>query len=254
VSPRRLWTAFVMGLRDLLRNRVAVLLLLVVPTVFYAVTLAVTKDSDVPFELASLGANKVVVVPQLHEALVFIGLAAVGVLSGFLAMNLAQRDLDATRRLVLCGYRPAEIVLARLGVLLVAVLVVTTWVGAALPWFFHSDRFPTVAFGLAMGGWVYGCYGLLVGAIFRRELEGVLFVALLANLDAGWLQNPIWYADAQHQSVIRSLPAYFPSQIAMAAAFTDGSVVHPALGALAYGLVFLAAALLVFGLRTRIHR
>jgi len=105
--------------------------------------------------------------------------------------------------------------------------------------------------GLLLGGWVYGCYGLLVGSLFRRELEGILFVVLLAVIDVGWLQNPIYYEEAQNQAVIRSLPAYFPAQVSMAAAFTDHAVLRPMLGALAYGAGLLLAALGIHRWRVR---
>ncbi len=38
---------------------------------------------------------------------------------------------------------------------------------------------------MSSSGFVYGSYGLIVGALFRRELEGVLFIVLLAIIVAG---------------------------------------------------------------------
>jgi hypothetical protein len=105
-----------------------------------------------------------------------------------------------------------------------------------------------------MGGYVYGCYGMLVGAIFKRELEGILFIVLLANFDVGWLQNPIYYAEAQNKAIIRYLPGYFPSQLSMVSAFTGHSIVQPLLGSLAYGTVLLIGAMLIFGWRMRIRK
>ena len=240
-----------MTLKQIVRRRIVLLLLFIVPTLFYAIIVLTTTDDPIVFQLASLGEDTVVEVGKRPEALVFIGLAAVGLLTAFLAMNLVQRHAEVARRLVLCGYRPAELVGARLAVLMCVIVAVAVYVVAALPLFFEPQRLGLVVLGFVLVGWVYGCYGLLVGALFRRDLEGILFVVLLANIDAGWLQNPIFYADAQNQAIIRSLPAYFPSQVSMAAAFTEHTVTRPAIGAVLYGLVLLLAALAVFWMRTR---
>jgi hypothetical protein len=93
-----------------------------------------------------------------------------------------------------------------------------------------------------------------VGALFKRELEGILFIVLLANIDAGWLQNPIYYADAQNKAIIRHLPAYFPSQVSMASAFTEHSILNPLVGSLIYGSLLLLAAMGIFWWRMRLRK
>lgn len=251
MRARRLLTAATMTLRMLVRSRLVVILAFVVPALFYALVALTTKDDPIAFKLASVGEDVLVEVGKRREALVFMGLAAVGLVTAFLAMNLVQRDAEVNRRLVLCGYDPGELVLSRLAVLLGVIAAVAAAVAAGLPLFFRPERLGGVFLGFALIGWVYGAYGLLVGALLRRNLEGILLVALLANVDAGWLQNPIFYAEAQHQAVIRALPAYFPSQVSMAAAFTDRAVARPALGALAYGAALLIAAMGVYAMRTR---
>ncbi len=100
--------------------------------------------------------------------------------------------------------------------------------------------------GFILIGYVYGCYGLLVGAVFRSELEGILLIVLLTNIDVGWLQNPIFYSEAQNKAIIRWLPAFFPSQSSMISAFTDHSIWKSVLLSICYGSIFLIAALLVF--------
>jgi hypothetical protein len=254
---RRIGVAFALSARELLRRRIVLLLLVLVPTVFYSIILVITTTKSITFQLSAIEEEDYLSVTQRDEALVFIGLAAVGVLTAFLGMNLAQRDAEVHRRLVVCGYAPAEIVVARLGVLAGVVGFMSACVVSFLPLFFRLERPVLVFVGFALCGWVYGCYGLLVGSLFRQELEGVLFVVLLANIDVGWLQNPIYYAHAQHQLVIRSLPGYLPSQVAMAAAFSEHTVteiVDPALGAVAYGAALLALAVLAYVVRMRTAR
>jgi hypothetical protein len=251
---RRIWVAFSLSTRELLRRRIVVLLMVLVPSVFYSIMLIITTTKPITFQLSAIEEEDYLQVPQRHEALVFIGLAAVGVLTSFLGMNLAQRDAEIHRRLVLCGYRPAEIVLARLGVLAGVVALMSGFVASFLAAFFSPGRPVLVFGGFALCGWVYGSYGLLVGALFRQELEGVLFVVLLANIDIGWLQNPIYYAHAQHQAVIRSLPGFWPSQVAMAAAFSDHpplALLAPALKSVTYGAFLLALAFAAYASRSR---
>ncbi len=251
---KRLRAAVASSLRELLRRRVVLLLIALLPSAFYGTTLAITTTKPVWFQLAAIEEEDYLSVPQRHEALVFVGLASVGVLAAFLALNLAQRDAAVYRRLVLCGYRPWELLLARLAVLGVVVAVVSTALAAVLPLVFRANRPAGVLAGFLLCGFVYAGYGLLVGALFQRELEGVLFVALLANLDVGWLQNPILYSQAAGKPLIHALPGFLPSQIALASSFSE----HPprallglALGALAYGLALSLAALFAHAWRNR---
>jgi hypothetical protein len=195
-----------------------------------------------------------ITVSQRDEAMVFIGLAAVGILTSFLALYLTQKHAEVNRRLVLCGYRTAELLASKFTALLAVMVLIGAYVGAITPLFFRPQRFVLVLLGFIMAGYVYGAYGMLIGAIFRRELEGILFIVLLANLDIGWLQNPIYYAEAQNKAIIRSLPAYFPSQLSMASAFTYESILRPLLGSLAYGTVLLAAAMLLYSRKMRVRK
>ncbi len=88
---------------------------------------------------------------------------------------------------------------------------------------------------------------------FRGQLEGVLFIVLLANIDAGWLQNPVYYTAAQNTELIRRLPAFYPSQIAMVSAFAEEfSVMRPLMGSLAYGTAFAGLALVCFAKKMEI--
>jgi len=254
VQLTRLRTALWLTLKGLLRRRIVVLLVFIVPTVFTALILLTTGDLPIQFLLASIGDGLFVEVPQQDEGLVFVGIVSVGVLTAFLALDLVQRDAEANRRLFVCGYRPSELIAARLGVLLLVVLAVSVYVAAIVRLFLVPEGTVSLALGFAAAGWVYGCYGLLVGAAFRRELEGILFVVLLANIDAGWLQNPLYYADAHNQEIIRSLPAYFPAQASMTAAFTTHSTLAPMLASAAYGMALLLAAVAVYAIRVRSGR
>jgi hypothetical protein len=271
---RQLAVGYTLTIRQMLRNRLALLLLFIVPGVFFwLVTLTTSPDRSVRFRLASLPASAVedptpptvlpvdlletessgavVIVPQRHQALTFIALGAVAVVIGFLGMSILQRSGEAYRRLVRSGFGSLALVLATLGALLCAAIVVSVFVALLLRWHYPPARGSGLVAGLVVCGWVYGCYGLLIGVLFRRELTGALFVVVLTNVDVGWLQNPLLYAEASNQALIRAMPAYFPSQAAMASAFTDAGVGRLLLAGFAYGVPLLAAAAGVFAWRTR---
>jgi hypothetical protein len=108
--------------------------------------------------------------------------------------------------------------------------------------------------GIAIGAFVYGCYGLLAGAIFRHELEAIFAILVVVNVDAGWLQNPIYYQNARSKWLIEALPAHFPSQIAYLSAFTSERIGPLVARGLAYGAVLLLVALAMYAKRMRVVR
>jgi len=254
VRLRYIAAAWRMSVRELLRSRIAVILFLIIPTLFYAVILLTTTHKEIVFRLASVSEEMFIRVSQRREALVFIGLAAVGLLTSFLALNLTQKHAAANRRLILCGYTASELLSSKFLTLAGLIVGIGVYISILLLLFFQPRRLPLVFLGFMLAGFVYGCYGLMVGAIFRRELEGILLIVLLANIDIGWLQNPIYYADAQNTFIIRHLPAYFPSQVSMTAAFSGHSILAPLGGSLVYGGLLLLAAGLVFGWKMRIRK
>jgi hypothetical protein len=111
-----------------------------------------------------------------------------------------------------------------------------------------------VLLGIAVGAFVHGCYGLLVGTLFRDELESAFAIIVLVNVDAGWLQNPIHFQGARSKWLIEALPAHFPSQVAYLSAFTSEGIGTLVAYGLAYGTVFLAAALALYAKRMQVMR
>ena len=242
----RITISFLMTLRMLLRRRIVLVLLLVIPAVFLSIVRLTSSSLPLPFRLASLAGEPVVSIPEEGIHFVFFAVASVGFLLSFLALNLIQKNRHVTRRLILCGYSPTELLAAKLAVLLVFILIISSYVGALTHFFFRVDHLGEFIFSLVSIGFVYGCYGLLTGSLIRGELEGILMIVLLVNIDVGWLQNPLFYEGAQNQEVIHYLPAYFPSQASIIAAFTDYSIAPAIGGAYLYGGGFLLLSLLIY--------
>ncbi len=258
------------ALRRLGRNRLALSLVLLLPLVFLAVVVLTTPRTSARVELASVPESEMLMPPirpgrtgprgavleasRRELGAVFVAVAAVGVAAALLALDLLQKDAAATRRLVLCGRRPSEILAGRLLALLGVVAAATACVAALLPALVEAERLGLVIAGLGLAALVHAAYGLLVGALFRRDLVGILLVVLLVNVDAGWLQNPLYYSGALHRGLIRALPAHGPAQVALVAAFSDYPVGGALLLSLGYAAALAAAASAVFALRMRVTR
>lgn len=271
----RLAIVLEMTLRRLLRNRVAVILLLIVPVVFQTVMLKVAPDRAVEVELASVPESEMVMppvrvlparpvpaaergavleAPARGVALIFVTVAAVGMLAAFLGLSLMQRGAESTRRLVLCGLRPWEILTSKLVALLCVVVALAGVASVVLLRSLGPERPGVLLLGLMLTGWVYGCYGLLVGSTLRTGLAGMLCIVLLSNLDVMWLQNPVDYSEARTRSLIRSLPGHLPSQVCVVGAFEDYGYGRQALGAAAYGAALFSSAAVIFTWKSRTRR
>jgi hypothetical protein len=252
-------TAAAMASRELVRKRLVLALGLCLPVVFFAAAVAMESNQLLRVVLAS-GSGKARPVEELDLSLLFLAIAATGIISAFFAANLIQRQLQANRRLVLCGYSPVELIAARVSVLLAIALVSAIYIGLVLALLARMDlftppRFPAgVLLGLVLAAFVHACYGLLVGTLFANELASIFAILVLVNIDAGWLQNPIYYGNAGSKWLIEALPAHYPSQVIYVSAFTFEQVGRSLLNGLAYGCVLLLFALWLYVRRMRVAR
>jgi hypothetical protein len=259
MRPAYVATATAMVLRAVIRKKLVLALALCMPTVFFAVAFAIEGNQLVRVVLAA-AAERARLVEELDLSLVFVSVAATSLVSALFAANLVQRQLGANRRLVLCGFRASEVIAARLVVLLAIIAAATLQAGLGLELLRRMDLFSPPQFpaglllGIAVGAFVYGCYGLLVGTLFRHELESIFAIVVAINIDAGWLQNPIYYKNANSKWLIEALPAHFPSQMAYLSAFTSERIGHMAAGGVAYGAMFLLIALALYTRRMEVAR
>ena len=254
MSGNRIYTSLLMILRMQVRRQIVLILLVVVPLVFLATVSLTTSDRTLAFHLASLEEVVFIEVSEKYISLLFFAVASTGFLVSYLALNQIQKNNEVNRRLVICGYHPFELIISNLLALFIMTVLIASYVGLLTRAFFVIDHLGLAFLGLILTGFVYGCYGLLVGSLVKGELEGILLIVLLANIDAGWLQNPLFYAEAENQLIIRYLPAYFPSQTTIIAAFTDYSVGVASIKSVLYGACFLALAMLIFFTKMRIKK
>jgi len=239
--------------KDILRRRLILLLLFIVPAIFNLIILLTTAEKLDPIVLGILSNNEAQMIGRQALSFVFLGVAAVCFLTSFFAFYLVHRRTEADRRLMLCGYPPIEIILAKMLVLIVIVFSIVIYEGLIILPFFEPLHFERVLAGLFLGGLIYSCYGLFIGAVSTHELEGIFLIVLLANIDVGWLQDPIYYAQSTNQQIIELFPGFFPIQLASVGAFTDEMPLITIWGSLLYAGIFLTAAVLAFWLRIRRH-
>jgi hypothetical protein len=243
-----------MILKMLFRRRVVLLLLIAMPVVFLSVVRLTASAKMILFQLASLDEMVFIEESQKQISLIFFSVTSTGFLVSFLALNLIQINSNVNRRLVICGYHPFELLISNLICLLLVILFIAIYIGLLINAYFSVKHPGLYVFGLTLIGFVYGCYGLAIGSLIKGKLEGVFLIVLLANIDSGWLQNPMYYAEAQNNMIIRYLPAYYPSQSTIIAAFTDYSASNARFFSVIYGSGFLLLSLLVFYNKMRIKK
>jgi len=251
MRDNRLYISMVHIFKALVRRPIIPVLLIVVPAVFFLVVYLTTPESVAPFQVASETEKVFIPVNVRNSSLVFFAVAIVGFLASYLALTLIQKNITINRRLIICGYHPVTILMSHLLVLLVLIVLISIYVGLSLLIFFTPSHLFVLITGLILSGWVYGCYGLLVGSLIRGELEGILLIVLLANIDAGWLQNPLFYAQAQNQVIIRYLPAYYPSQTSVLSAFSDYNIGGEIALSILYGLAFFILSVGIYYLKMK---
>lgn len=220
--------------REVLRHRAAVTLLFVVPTVLYVLIQATAGERLVPFQLSATGVT-LLAGSERTLSLLFMGCTAMCGLMAFLAFLLTWRPIQTDRRLVFEGYRPAELLWAKMIVIAVAAAAVAIYVAVLLLCFHQPSRWGGILLGFFLAGLLYGLVGIVVGVVSRSELAGILTILLLVNLDPGWLQNPVFYAGAHNRAIIDWLPSHHPCQLVMLSAFTT----RPLAGEAALGVVWL---------------
>jgi hypothetical protein len=212
-----------------------------------------SSEKDILFRLGIATSIHMVKATEINVALVFVSLATIGFLASFLSLNLFQEYDHLNRRLIICGYHSSELILSGLTVMVFMILILVLCIGTTLSFFFKPVNIGSMMLGMFFTGITYGSYGLMVGSFVKGQLEGVLSVVLLANIDAGWIQNPLFFNDARNKIIIELLPAYFPSQVCMASAFTNLSIQKPIVSSLIYMSAFLGLSLLVSYFKMRIQ-
>lgn len=223
------------GFRDYRRNHVLWVLLVGLPVAFITLSIAVTPDGPAPVELVENGQQglHILSMTDLHGAIMVP--ITVGFLAGLAGLFVALGSAEGDRRLVLAGYRPLEVLAARLGVIVFAALLTTGVALAVAGASFTPQSWLTFAAANILAAVTYGMIGVLAGP--RLGLLGGLYVMLaLPFIDIGIAQNAMF--DAAPPSWAAFMPAHSAIRVLLDGAFTPSFDEY---GALALALGWLVA-------------
>lgn len=238
--------------RELWRNPLGLVLLAVIPAVFVGMIVFTAGEKGLPLKMFFGDEAEIRWLTQRQVGLIFVSAAVSGFLAAYYALILFHGDLDYFRMCVFMGLDPVVFGLARFAAFLcvTAILAALTTLGIGQltelyqPWGVFAGFFLVTV--------VYGAYGGLVGALSRNFMTSLLLIVLLADLDAAWLQNPVYYTAAQESEVIRWLPAYYPCQLVFSSAFTMRANLGALAGAGTWAVAMVCLLLVALRLRLRV--
>jgi hypothetical protein len=244
-SAGQLLTALRLGLVDLRRNAVLLVLLVLVPAVFVLLAKVTTPGRPLPVAVTENGVTSTESFwfPDVHAgAMAPIGIGALAALVGmFVVVDAAGAD----RRLRLSGYRTSVVLAARLGVVGAAAVVITAATLAVTATVFDPKQWPAyIAVSLLVAA-IYALVGVVIGPLLGK-VAGVFVAFLIPFLDLGIIQSPMLRPVPQEWA--RFLPGYGLTR----ALFDTGLTVRfdqmvPLLAGLAWlgGLLIVATVVLV---------
>ncbi|MBS1263161.1 MAG: hypothetical protein MAG715_00331 [Methanonatronarchaeales archaeon] len=236
----RYGTALRYSLRSYYRSPFLLALLLFLPIAFVALSFAVT-----PSGLMTLDIGETVVTADVKDidGLLVAPFTAT-FLAGVIGLFLMLASVEADRRLVLSGFRPGEVVLARLSTLAIAsayVSLVST--GAVL---LHYPVGQPLLYGvsLLLRAYMFGCIGMLIGTYFGKT-GGTYLVFLAITIDITALDPRITLGEVPDWATY--LPGYHPNQVLLDAALTGlpDTLTHLVLS-LDYAAIVTLGVMLVF--------
>lgn len=233
------------GVMELRRTPVLLALLVFLPAYVIGVFAFVAPDVPAVLHLPD-GGNVLVNLTEGFPAFTTpLTAALVAAIAGLFMM---QESATADGRLVVAGYQPAELVLARL-VLLVGIVTVATAISVAvMATAFRPEHLVWYLVATGLAALVYGAVGVVVGLVLDR-LAGLYLLMFGAMLDMFIFQNPL---AAESPTGAPFLPGHFPSELAVEAGFADA--VDPANLVWGLGVLVILAvvAVAVFYQRTRV--
>ena len=128
--------------------------------------------------------------------------------------------LTADRRLRVAGFAAAELLIARLTLLVLVDAALAAFLVLITSLFAPPQQLIPFYIAIFFAAVLYSFYGALFALFIRNEMGGILAITFLANIDVGYLQLP-GYSTVLEEWWIKLLPGYFPVQLAIDAAFTD---------------------------------
>jgi len=236
---------------ELLRNKLGLILLFVIPTCFLAVVEWTSGKGFLSIKLFFFKRTEELLIDQREISLVFMSAAVGGFLMSYYAILLFQQDFEYYRYCISMRLSPITFVTSRFCFFFTLVAAMATFITLIMRGMMDFPKIPAALLGFILLGTIYGAYGGIVGIVSKDFMVAILFVVLLANIDAGWLQNPVFYSTSQETEFIRWLPAFFPCQFIFSSVFSGKTNLWALLMSLAYASVLFAALFLAISIKIK---
>lgn len=203
--------------REYRRNVALWVLLVGLPLFFITLSILITPDSPAPVELAEDGRRAIAVLSMVDVHGAIMVPITVAFLAGLAGLFVVLDSAEADRRLVIAGYRPSEVLAARLGVIVVAAVLVSAVSLAVTGASFEPQVWATFGLATVAVALTYAMIGVVVGPLAGR-LGGLYLMFLLPFLDVGLAQNVMF--DAAPPSWGAWMPAHGAVRVLVDGAFT----------------------------------
>lgn len=235
MPTRQVRVAISTGLREFGRTPVLLALLVVAPA--YLIGLFGYLAPETPSPVDVPGAGQLLV--PLANVLTVGGVTLVNALvGGLVGLFVVQSATDADGRLVIAGFQPASLLLAR-GTLIGVAAVVTGTVSLAVALVtFEPANLAVLAAAGLLTALTYGMVGVIVGSQVDT-LPGIWILLFVPFLDVYLFQNPL---ATETTTLATVLPAHATTTLALDAAFEAGIQWSNLTAAVAYLLVTTAVA------------
>jgi hypothetical protein len=228
--------------REYRRNLALWVLLVGVPVFFITLSIVITPDTPTPVELAEGGERSISILSMVDVHGAVMVAITVAFLAGLAGLFVVLGSAEADRRLAIAGFRPWEILSARLGVIAFAAVLVSVVSLGVTAVSFDAQRWGVFALATVAVAVTYAMIGVIVGPLVGR-LGGLYLMFLLPFLDVGLAQNIMF--DAAPPAWATWMPAHGAVRVlvdgAFTASFDEATGLVLALGWL-IGITALAAA------------
>ena len=200
-------------------------LLVGLPVAFITLSILVTPADPAPVELTEDGIRslRILMMDDLHGAIMVP--ITVGFISGLAGLFVVLGSADADRRLVLAGYRPLEVLSARLESWSARPCSPRWWL-AVTAVSFTPQSWALFATANVIVALTYAMIGVLIGPL-TGLLGGLYLMLALPFLDIGIAQNAMF--DAAPPAWAIYMPGFGSVRVLLDGAFTSGFDEWPAL-------------------------
>lgn len=239
MHPGAVRTAVVMGLREYRRTPVLLALLVGLPAYLVGLFGYLAPETPVPVDVPGAGRTTV----ALTHGLSVLGVELVaGMVGGLVGLFVIESAAEADGRLVVAGFAPSSLVVARgLVVLAAGVAVVGVSLGVLLLTFVPANLL-ALAVAALLTATLYGMVGITVGS-YVDTLAGVWILLFVPLVDLALFQNPLATGS---RTLATLLPAHAPMRLALDGAFAAGVDWSTLAAGVGYLLVATAVAVTLY--------